>query len=203
MRRRPLAVAALIAALALALGALLASGARSPGTPAESDPMPETHAPRPLFDHRLPKAFSVLRKPRGSLPAPVASSVRANPVARRTGFHAWNVLTTLQRQVWAVAYEHQLCLIDRSGRDGLATACTTTDRALRHGLMSTFLRDQQGQQPAERLVVGLVPDRAELVEVHTPGFSTVLRRSVGNILVFEDHVPEPPEELRLIPAVRG
>jgi hypothetical protein len=66
--------------------------------------------------------------------------------------------------------------------------------------MSTFLQDAAKGRPATRSIVGLVPDQAKRVRIHTPGSPTVTRPVERNVFVLTDHIPQPPETIELLKA---
>jgi hypothetical protein len=64
--------------------------------------------------------------------------------------------------------------------------------------MSTVLQNPAKGRPATRSIVGLVPDQAERVRIHTPGYPAVTRPVERNVFVLTDHIPQPPETIELL-----
>jgi len=69
--------------------------------------------------------------------------------------------------------------------------------------MSTFLQDPAKGQSAVRSIVGLVPDKAKRVRIHTPGYPTATRSVERNVFVLTDHIPQPPETIELLEGQSG
>jgi hypothetical protein len=107
-------------------------------------------------------------------------------------------LTALERQVWAGLGGHRICLIDHLGLGGTGVTCVAIKRALEHGITSTFLREGVHDAPADRSIVGLVPDGAARVRVLTPGYRPAVVPVRRNVFVLHDQVPEPPETVELL-----
>lgn len=147
--------------------------------------------------HReLKRRFGALAGAPTGLPFEVAET---QPLpSRLSPSEAWLVLPGVSRQVWALAGDHQLCLLDRSLEGGAGVVCSEVKQVVVHGIMSTVLQDPAKGQPAKRSVVGLVPDQARRVRIHTPGFPTVTRPVERNVFVLTDHIPQPPETLELL-----
>lgn len=146
---------------------------------------------------RLPKVFAILQESRRPLPKgllPIAPSQNRQIVLSR----GWPVLTMLERQVWAAPIGHRLCLIDHSGSDGTGVTCATVTRVLQHGITSAFLREGTQGSPADRSIVGLVPDGAARVRLLTPGYQPAVVPVRRNVFVLHDRVPEPPETVELL-----
>lgn len=76
--------------------------------------------------------------------------------------------------------------------------CSSINRVIHHGMMSTFLRDHAFKGTPSRSTVGLVSDRTKRVRIHTPGFPTVARPVEDNVFFLEDHIPAPPEWIELV-----
>lgn len=69
--------------------------------------------------------------------------------------------------------------------------------------MSTFLQDPERSLPAKRSIVGLVPDGAKQVRIHTPGYATATRQVERNVFVLTDYIPQPPETIELLEGRSG
>jgi len=115
----------------------------------------------------------------------------------------WPVLKGFDREVWALAGAGQVCLLDRSLASGAGATCTPVRRVLMRGITSTFLQDGAPGTPPERSTIGLVPDKAKRVRIHTPGFPTVTRPVERNVFVLTDHIPQPPETIELLEGRSG
>lgn len=170
-----------------------------------SDSEPPLRKPPPPInnsgvDQRLGD-YAVFEKQPVALPEGVAQVVHS-PISHRPFVQGWPVLAALQRQVWAALDKQHLCLIDHSGLDGLGVTCSSIKRVVSQGITNTFLEDGAPGVPPRREIVGLVPDRAKKVRVHTPGFPTVTLPVENNVFVLTDQIPEPPEWLELISGQR-
>lgn len=140
--------------------------------------------------------FGALRRAPTRLPIEITET---EPLpSQLSGSEAWMVLPGLRRQVWALPAGHQFCLLDRSIEGGVGVVCRSVKRVVSSGIMSTILQDATKGQPALRSVVGLVPDQAKGVRIHTPGYPTATRPVERNVFVLIDHIPQPPETLELI-----
>jgi hypothetical protein len=164
------------------------------GNTESSHGSPPTDAATGRAPLRVSRSFNALRGPRGELPAgpiPIGTDSSAT--------RGWPVLQTLKRETWAILLKGRLCLVDNSDTDGISIACRDIGYVLQDGILSTFLRDEAFDGPRRRSVVGLVPDQAKRVRVHTPGFPTVTRPVERNVFVLTDHIPQPPETIELLP----
>jgi hypothetical protein len=108
------------------------------------------------------------------------------------------VLSGVRRQVWALTAPHELCLFDVSIEGGVGVVCSKVHQVVRRGIMSTILQEPAKGKPATRSVVGLVPDQAKRVRIHTPGYPTATRPVERNVFVLTDHIPQPPETIELL-----
>jgi len=145
----------------------------------------------------LPEHMAALQGPARSLP----KDLSPGPVTQSGQFtfsRGWQVLMTLERQVWAAPDGHRLCLVDHSSSDGTGVTCAAVARVLKHGITSTFLREGAHGVPADRSIVGLVPDGTARVRVLTPGYPPAVASVRRNVFVLHDQVPEPPETVELL-----
>jgi hypothetical protein len=88
--------------------------------------------------------------------------------------------------------------LDRSIEGGVGVICSNLQQVVRHGIFSSVLQGPAKGRSATRSVVGLVPNQAKRVRIHTPGFPTVTRPVERNVFVLTDHIPQPPETIELL-----
>jgi hypothetical protein len=153
----------------------------------------------PFVEARQFNSFAVLRGDPTGLPTKIRQQL-GRPILGTNEWLAQRLSEDTPRRVWVVPGNGNLCLVDQPPSGGLGTACTTTANALRHGITSTFLVEaQQGGSRGGRTIVGLAPDPAREVRVHTPGFPPVTVPVRHNVFTLSDGVTEPPETIEMVP----
>jgi hypothetical protein len=102
----------------------------------------------------------------------------------------------MQDRYWLVPGRHVLCLIYAQTKHEVSSSCAPTKVALRHGIVASSFREADGAAPAERVIVGVVPDGTRDAVVHT-GKTTVTVAITRHIFVLKDSVSEPPDLVSL------
>jgi hypothetical protein len=104
----------------------------------------------------------------------------------------------LAGRYWLVPASRHLCVVEEGslGSPGAGSTCARAADAIRHGLADITVRRAGPDGPA-RLIVGVAPDGAHAVVVHTRGAG---RRVpvVDGVFVLRDAVIAPPD--RFAPA---
>lgn len=141
--------------------------------------------------------FELLRTPPEGLPARVRHILGA-PVMGMNWTLAQRLPVNLSGAYWLVPGNGHLCIVDQGslGNPAVGTTCARTARALARGIASiTIARPNASAHTVQsRLIVGVAPDGAREVQVHTRG--TVVTTSVaGTIFVVRDTLAAPPDRL--------
>jgi hypothetical protein len=103
----------------------------------------------------------------------------------------------LRTQIWAVPGDRTICLIDWRREAGAGMACAPTKRVLRSGLAITSLKDAStGSVRPTRVVVGVAPDDAARVLVHTGGMSISVPVFDG-VFTLRDSLGDAPDSFSL------
>lgn len=112
---------------------------------------------------------------------------------------------------WVVPGRGVVCLLYQQPQtSGVGQACTATDRVLANGVFAAALvadadhadgafGSGQRTKPGTRVVVGVVPDRARTVRVHTRGFPTASAPVRDNAFALRDETDAPPEAVTFAP----
>jgi hypothetical protein len=109
---------------------------------------------------------------------------------------AQRVPLSLRGSFWLVPGRHVLCLLHAMTVHEASSACAPTKIALAHGIVAVSLREASAVAPAERLIVGVVPDGASEAVVHTRGIAS--RVAIArHLFVLKDSMNEPPDGVSL------
>jgi hypothetical protein len=146
-------------------------------------------------EHRQLANFALLRTPPEGLPAAIQRVLRA-PVFGSNWKLAQRIPVTLSGVYWLVPGNGYLCVISQGsmGNPGIGTTCAQTSQALRHGVAAiTVARAVPGSHvPPGRLIVGVAPDGARQVVVHTQG-SVETVPVIDEVFVLRDSMVAPPD----------
>lgn len=154
-----------------------------------------TSSTKSSFSH-LASHFSILRDSNSEVPESVVQqmgSLAPKPDLSRARL----VYSDLLRRTWAVPTAQRICLIDESKKE-VGASCGGIGRVLKQGITITLLDDPGPGTPAERSIIGLVPNGVRQVQVLTPGYRSHLVQVQENVFVLTDQIPEPPEWIELI-----
>lgn len=177
-------------------GAGRGASSPSPARQAGHRPAPPPALPgaTPVIRHAAQdqtENFALLRQE----PEPLPLSIRR--ILRQPEFGAnWALARRLPlklgRTFWLVPGRDVLCLVYPQSAHNVATACAPTDVALKHGVVAVSLRDAGPVAPAQRLIVGVVPDGVRRVVVRTGSIasSAAIAR---HTFVIRDTVNRPPD----------
>jgi hypothetical protein len=109
---------------------------------------------------------------------------------------AQRVPLSLRGSFWLVPGRHVLCLLHAITVHEASSACAPTKIALAHGIVAVSLREASAVAPAERLIVGVVPDGVSEAVVHTRGIAS--RVAIArHLFVLKDSINEPPDVVSL------
>lgn len=103
-------------------------------------------------------------------------------------------------QFWLLPGRRVLCLVSRTGKTAdasISQICTPTSSALRHGVASVTLRARPTRVPGRRnrFIVGVAPDHASLVMVHTGTMAVTASVNAGGVFHLSDRTFNPPDLL--------
>jgi hypothetical protein len=160
-------------------------------------PRPSSQAPRVVhsIDRSQRDHFALLR----GMPEPLPASVRRvlrKPTYGMNWALAQRLPLSLRGLFWLVPGRHVLCLLHAETIHEASSACASTKTALAHGVVAVSLREASPDGPAERLVIGVVPDGASKAVVHTGG-ETARVAITDHLLVLRDSMSEPPDLVSL------
>ncbi len=211
--RRSVGVGLVIAVLALA-GLYAGCGAgQGNSSPESSAKVRAVAASRPTFSsfaedghpvHSVSRTqrnhFALLR----GAPEPLPPSVRRvlrKPTYGMNWDLAQRVPVGLRGSFWLIPGRGVLCLLHAETIHEASSACAPTKAALAHGIVGASLREGRSEVPAERLIVGVVPDGATEAVVHTGKVASKVAIA-HHLFVLRDSMEEPPEvvSLNLLPA---
>ncbi len=204
----PLAVLALLAG---AQGCGGSSGAQSPGAPfSGSRTAPQVASPGEPRAYRVVSraerrqraAFALLRTRPEGLP-PATRRLLGAPIFGIDWRLAQRIPVALPGAYWLVPGNGHLCVVEQGsmGSPGAGTTCASTADAVAHGIADITVKGAApGAASAHvaraRLIVGVAPDGAREVLVHTRGRVATVP-VVGEIFVLRDAVAAAPDFLRV------
>jgi hypothetical protein len=145
--------------------------------------------------------FSLLRTPPEGLPVEIRRIMR-----KPTNGTNWDLAQRLPEtgfgEFWLLPGNNFICLIARTGKGTLTSisqTCAPTGVALRHGVASVTLRARSLYVPARnnRFIVGVVPDRAAQIVVHTGSFTAKASVEGNGVFRLYDRAVDPPDSLTL------
>jgi hypothetical protein len=160
----------------------------------------EPLAPRvlPRLERRQFANFALFRTHPEGLPADVRQILRT-PIVGMNWKLAQRMLVHAPGAYWLVPGIGYLCIVNRTPESaGVGTVCAKTTQALAHGVATTAIPHRTAIAPTgtSRLIVGVAPDRARAIYVHTR--RTVVSAPVVNgLFVRRDAVAAPPDFLSL------
>ncbi len=198
-----------VATVGLALASMIAGcgeGHGKHGHPPPAISVGASTAPRPQpssdtskvirsVDRNQRDHFALLREG----PEPLLPSIRRilrKPTYGMNWDLAQRVPLSLQGSFWLVPGRHTLCLLHAETLHDVSSACATTKVALNHGVVTVSLREATAGAPAERLIVGVVPDGISEVVVHTRRVASRVA-VVDHVFVRRDAINEPPDLVSL------
>jgi hypothetical protein len=141
--------------------------------------------------------FSLLRTPPELLPEKVMHIMRRHVYGMNWGLAQLSPVTKLGK-FWVIPGNGFLCVLWHSAMDGvLRQSCAPTSIALAHGVAIVTLSAHPKQliPVGNRLMIGIAPDRAEEVLVHTGDSSTVRPVSARGVFMLNDSAANPPDLL--------
>lgn len=141
--------------------------------------------------------FALLRTPPEGLPTAVRRVLR-NPVFGSNWNLAQRIPATASGAYWLLPGNGYMCVIsdESMGSNTINTTCARALQARRHGIAAvTVTRAVPGSHlEAARLIVGLAPDGAHQVVVHTRGFTETVPVH-DEVFVLRDSIVAPPDFL--------
>jgi len=141
--------------------------------------------------------FALLRTPPEGLPTAVQRAL-GNPVFGSNWNLAQRIPTIASGAYWLLPGNGYMCVVsERSlGSNTINTTCARASQARQRGIAAvTVTREVPGSQSkAARLIVGLAPDGARQVVVHTRGIAETVRVH-HEVFVLNDVIAAPPDFL--------
>jgi hypothetical protein len=188
---------------ALTLAAIASGCGGTTSSPSAEPPAPTTTAPptpAPAVVARVPIAeatrFALLRTRPEGLPATVRATLRA-PIAGMNYALAQRIPAHAPGRYWLVPGRGYLCVVsEMPGTPGVGTVCSTTAQARTDGVATTSIprAGQNAPVTGPRLIVGVAPDGAKAVIVHT-GDRTATAHVTSGLFVHRDHAHDPPDRI--------
>jgi hypothetical protein len=148
-------------------------------------------------DPRQRASFALLRTEPEGLPGRVRRILRA-PIMGMSWRLAQRLPVSLSGAYWLVPGNGYLCVVDQGslGNPAVGTTCARTAHALAHGIASitVAMPNDAAHVVQSRLIVGVAPDGAHEVQVHTHGV-VATAPVVGTTFVLRDALIGPPDRL--------
>jgi hypothetical protein len=166
--------------------------------PAPADQAPPASPVLPRLERRQFANFALFRTRPEGLPASVRR-ILGTPIAGMNWGLAQRMPVPAPGSYWLVPGAGYLCIVDRTPASaGIGTVCATTGQALTRGLATIAIPRRTAITPGgtSRLIVGVAPDRARDVDVHTRHV-VVSAPVVNGLFVRRDAVAAPPDFLSL------
>jgi hypothetical protein len=147
------------------------------------------------------KSFKIFRTDPEGLP-PFIASILGKPIYGLNWSLAQRLPVNGQAAIWAVPGNRSICLVTSQKLEHklAGVTCGTTRKTLRHGLFVALLSPTETGAAHQRLIIGIAPDSAHTVLVHT-GAITALAPVTHGVFVRRDRANNPPDEVTL-PRVR-
>jgi hypothetical protein len=168
-----------------------ASPTKAPSSVSEPQSVPVVARVEP--DQRAD--FALLRTPPEGLPNAIRH-VLGVPVFGSSWNLAQRIPTQASGAYWLLPGDGYMCMVsdDSMGSRSTSTVCARASQARRHGIAAIAVtrRVPGSHVAAGRLIVGLAPDGAHQVVVHTRG-STETAPVRGTVFVLHDTTPAPPD----------
>lgn len=138
--------------------------------------------------------FGQMRTPPEGLPLDMRRTLRRDPFGANWAL-AQRLPVRVQGQFWAVPATRKICILSR-GKGGIINMiCTSVKSALQHGVaIVTFDQPLASTAPASRLTIGMAPDGAHAVVVHT-GHAKTSAPVAHGVFVVRDLATDPPDKL--------
>lgn len=182
-----------------ALIILLVAGVQSSCGRNEGERPPELQPAARQLSHLLRENFAIMQTTPEPLPSSVKTTLR-RPVNGSNWRLAQLLDTDTRARVWAVPADETICLVDEQDGGAIGVACTSDAWASEHGVFTAALKaGSYSSSESRRFVVGLAPDAAPRVRVHTPGIEPTLVSVAANTFTLRDAAPRPPESIELLP----
>jgi hypothetical protein len=211
---RPLSwrpAACLLAVVLGIVGATACGGSRpSENSPASQPSHPAGASPSPAslpVARRVPRLlrakFALFRSPPEGLPISVTLALSGiSPYGAN-----WRLAQALPGApwpAWLIPGRGYVCLMQQeTPRSGIGQTCALTQDVLESGLSITTLPADPSSQaepfpskpsePAQRVVMGVVPDGTRAVRVHTPRSDSAWSPVSQNVFALRDKALDPPE----------
>jgi len=140
--------------------------------------------------------FALLREPAVGVSSHARAALRGRLVAGMNLALARRIPLSLSGSYWLVPGAGYLCVVGQtSSTAGVGTVCARDALALAHGVaFTTFGAGEAGG--AGRLIVGVAPDGARDVLIHTGG-AVVTASAQDGVFVERDQQTDPPDYLSL------
>lgn len=171
-------------------------------SPTASDPTSGDGSAARVIAHvqrRQSESFALLRTRPEPLPGRIRRILR-EPIVGMNWDLAQRIPAAPRGTFWLVPGNRHLCIVQRGslGSPGVGTTCARTSQAIGHGIANIAVRrapfgSSTGQA---RLIVGVAPDGARKVLVHTRG-SVATAPVSGTVFVLRDSTAAPPDVLTL------
>jgi hypothetical protein len=199
-----------LVALALIAGAASCGGSGTPRPSSRAAPLTAPVRPGALPRYRIvmrvePRqraAFALLRTRPEGIPASTRHRL-GKPIVGGNWRLAQRIPVALPRRYWLVPANRHLCIVAQgsAGPRGAGTTCARTADAVAHGVAHVTIGGAGPGAAAShpkrsRLIVGVAPDGARKVLVHTRGEVAIVP-VVHGTFVRRDANAAPPERLRV------
>jgi len=101
---------------------------------------------------------------------------------------------------WIAPGRGHVCLAQQeTPQSGIGQTCAPLRNVLKEGVFITTLSaSSKRRRPAQRVVIGVVPDGTRAVRVHTPGSAPALSTVQQNVFALRDGARDPAEGLALL-----
>jgi hypothetical protein len=172
-----------------------ACGGTEPGDVQAEAPAPAV-TPRPEPQQLV--NFALLRTRPEGLPASVREILRKPTLGMRWAL-AQRMPVDVPGDYWLVPGAGHLCIVNQTpASPGVGVVCAATGQVLGHGMATVAIPRRADLTPtgAPRLIVGVAPDRARRVYVHTRR-SVAAAPVVDGLFVRRDAATVPPDFLSL------
>jgi len=177
-------------------GTATPAAAAAPATAAAAAPAPAA----PAVVTRVPAAqaatFALLRTAPEGLPPAIRQTLRA-PIAGMSYALAQRIPAPAAGRYWLVPGRGYLCVVSQApGTAAVGTVCSKTAQARASGVATTSIprAGQNAPVTGPRVIVGVAPDGARAVVVHTRG-RTAVARVVDGLFVRRDDSVDPPDRI--------
>jgi hypothetical protein len=172
-------------------------GRTLPSLPKTSSSVRDPQASRVVakVEHQQLANFALLRTPPEGLPTAVRRILKA-PVFGSNWNLAQRIPVTISGAYWLLPGDGYLCVVSEGsmGSPTVGTTCARASQARQHGIAAiTVVRAVPGSHVAAgRLIVGLAPDSAHQVVVHTAGSAETVP-VLDEVFVLHDSIVAPPD----------